>query len=360
MDVQGNVIYLGMEWSYIENLMLGQISQVRGKEPRYPLMALQRALAASNDPDDDAHFIHSNTTENGGAFKNAIMKQHWLYSTEEFQYHPTVTETMIKSQCDHTLSDFCDETTSGDYFQLSKYVIQSLGYVDENMKLEMDHNALTMVWEMRNKQADAVHLCAVLEQLFIRFCYNKTKSFKESDSTQNEFLSVLLHVVDRVPANDGDESLQHMLRVIDTKDGKVANDDAGGLWLETEKILTEQKELIDSLEIPQEEKDKIHLSLPPATEKDSVGPALDKSVYEMVISKQKGFREGQSLAERNKLKDRIVNLGQVCMVAHNNLQQPHGPYSALEVHFRRMFRNIKYSVADMMNQLTDQEDLTEI
>merc|ERR1711957_1041691 len=58
MDVQGNVIYLGMEWSYIENLMLGQISQVTGSEPRYPIMALQQVLAASNDPDDTVHFCH--------------------------------------------------------------------------------------------------------------------------------------------------------------------------------------------------------------------------------------------------------------------------------------------------------------
>jgi hypothetical protein len=27
INTQGNVIYLGMEWSYIENLMLGQISK---------------------------------------------------------------------------------------------------------------------------------------------------------------------------------------------------------------------------------------------------------------------------------------------------------------------------------------------
>jgi ATP-dependent RNA helicase DDX60 len=36
LDVQGSVIYLGMDWPYIENLMLGQISHVTGKEPRYP------------------------------------------------------------------------------------------------------------------------------------------------------------------------------------------------------------------------------------------------------------------------------------------------------------------------------------
>merc|ERR1712151_652632 len=58
LDVQGNVVYLGMEWPYIENLMLGQISKVTGKEPRYPIIALQQILAASNDPDDTKNFIH--------------------------------------------------------------------------------------------------------------------------------------------------------------------------------------------------------------------------------------------------------------------------------------------------------------
>eukprot|EP00984_Skeletonema_dohrnii_P008732 scaffold3263_cov121-Skeletonema_dohrnii-CCMP3373.AAC.1 len=80
----------------------------------------------------------------------------------------------------------------------------------------------------------------------------------------------------------------------------------------------------------------------------------------MIITKQKGFREDQSLERRNDLKRRIFKLGHICQVAHNNLQQPHGKFDALEVHFRRLFNNIKYSVADMMNQLTDQNDLTEV
>ena len=63
---------------------------------------------------------------------------------------------------------------------------------------------------------------------------------------------------------------------------------------------------------------------------------------------------------RNEIKDRIVRLGEICLIAHNNLQQPHGKHVALELHFRRMFNNIKYSVADMMTQLSDQPDITEV
>jgi len=358
MDVQGNVIYLGMDWPYIENLMLGQISKVTGSNPLYPIMVLQQALAASNDPDDMKHFVHDDPeSENSGAFGQAIRK---LQRSQNC--YPTVTENAQKWMCSTRLEDFCEGKEKDDYFELSKKVIIGLGYVEDNLRLKMDHNVLTMVWEMHNFMPQAIHLAAVVEQLYIRFCYNKSKNFKESDAAQNDFLSVLCHVVDRVPAKEGEESLQQLLKVCSSSDSKsIINDDSRAImWLETETTLTEQQKMIQSLDIPQEEKDKMHLTIPPATTSDDCGPPLDKGVYEMLVSKQKGFRADQSSVRRNELKNRIFRLGQICMTAHNNIQQPHSKYNQLEVHFRRMFSNIKYSIADMMNQLTDQYDITEV
>lgn len=354
LDVQGNVIYLGMDWPYIENLMLGQISQVTGKEPRYPIMALQQALAASNDPDDTKHFIHMTEEGDESPFATAIRR------LQKYQNcFPTVTEEQSKWMCGRKLDEFCAGKTS-DYSELSKEIIQGLGYVYGDLTLAMDHNVLTMVWEMHDYLPEAVHLCAVLDQMFLRFCYQKTKSYKESDATQNEFLSVLLHVVDRVLAVDEEESLQNVLRVTSSDEGKQINEDAVSLWMETEKILRDQTDLINGLDIPEADKAQLRLAIPPATEDGDVGPKLDSGVYEMLVSKQKGFTEEQNIERRNSLKNRIVRLGYICQIAHNNVQQPHGQYSHLEVHFRRMFSNIKYSVQDMMTQLTDQADVTEV
>jgi len=351
LDVQGNVIYLGMEWPYIENLMLGQISQVTGNQPRYPIMNLQLAMAASNDPDDTKNFAH----EIGGAFSNAIRK----IQRSQLCF-PTVTEEQMRWMTNITLQDFCEGKES-DYFETSNKVIRGLGYVHEDMTLAMDHNVLSCVWEMYRTQAEAIHLCAVLEQLYMRFCWQKTKTFKESDSTQNDFLSVLLHVVDRVPAKEGEQSLQETLHVVKSEDGNIpVTEDARAMWMETEKSLRETRDRINSLDVDQASKDMMHLAIPPGKDDDDVGPPLDRGVYEMVICKQKGFRDDQTVQRRNELKSRIVALGQICQICHNTLQQPHGKYSELEVHFRRMFSNIKYSVADMMKQLTDQEDLTEV
>jgi hypothetical protein len=341
-----------MEWPYIENLMLGQISHVTGKEPRYPIIALQEALAASNNPDDTKKFIHDD--DDNAPFATAIRK-----IDRSQKCFPTVSEDHMKWMTNTSLGDFCEGKTSDGYLELSKNVVTSLGYVHDDGTLAMDHNALTMVWEMHEYMPQAIHLCAVLEELYLRFCYQKSKTFKESDSTQNEFLSVLIHVVDRHSPIEGEESLQQLLRIEASEDGKQ-NAEAQSMWLETEAIIRKQKELIDSLDIPEEEKAKMHLVMPPAAEVGGVGPPLDKGVYEMLVSKQKGFKEEQSQARRNELKNRIVTLGHICQLAHNNLQQPHGHYDQLEVHFRRMFSNIKYSVADMMAQLTDQDDLTEI
>jgi ATP-dependent RNA helicase DDX60 len=351
LDVQGNVIYLGMDWPYIENLMLGSISKVVGREPRYPIMVLQQALAASNDPDDTKHFIH----DPEGPFATAIRR------IQKYQHcFPTVTEDQMEWMCSTTLEEFCEGKTTDHYLGLSTNALVGLGYVHPDLTLAMEHNVLSTVWEMHDYLHEAVNLCAVLEQMYIRFCFNKTKSYKESDSTQNEFLSVLLHVVDRVPAGEGQESLQQLLRVAPSDDGRALSDDARAMWMETERTLREQKATIDSLDIPQPEKDAMNLLLPPGTSEDDYGPPLDKGVYEMLVSKQKGFTDDQDITRRNELKNRVVRLGHLCQIVHNNIQQPHGKYSALEVHFRRMFSNIKYSVADMMRQLTDQDDLTEV
>lgn len=352
MDVQGNVIYLGMDWSYIENLMLGQISQVTGKQPRYPLLALVGAIAAANDPGDTKKFLFDDV-ENP-AFATAIRK-----IQRSQNCFPTVTDEQVKWMSNTTLEEFCEGKVNDDYLEMSRDVVTKLGYTHEDGTLAMDHNVISTIVEMHENLPIAVHLCAVLEQMYFRFCYQKSKQFKESDSTQNEFLSILLHVADRCAPEEGSESLQQLLRIEESEDGKL-NEDAKAMWIETENTFRKQKLLIDSLEIPDEEKAKLHLALPPGMKERSLGPPLDKGVYEMLVSKQKGFHPTQSSERRNDLKNRIVKLGQICQIVHNNIQQPHGKFADLEVMFRRMFSNIKYSVADMMQQLTDQDDLTEV
>jgi hypothetical protein len=314
---------------------------------------LQLALSQSNDPNDLNHYIHDDD-DSVPAFSNAIRKMQ-----RSQKCFPAVSEEAMRMMTKTTLEEFCEGKESDDYSDISKKVIEGLGYVDSDLRLTMDHNVLSMVWEFGHMIPEAIHLCAILEQLYFNYCYNKTNVFKESDATQNDFLAALLHVVDRVPVKEGQESLQQYLRVEASDKGMTLNEDFLPIWKETEDILRATKASIDALDIPQSEKEKMYLPVAIGAE-GTTGEPLDKGVYEMIIMKQKGFREDQSIERRNELKDRVVRFGQICLIAHNNIQQPHGKYNALEVHFRRLFNNIKYSVSDMMTQLTDQADLTEV
>jgi hypothetical protein len=156
---------------------------------------------------------------------------------------PTITEEQMEWVAGTTLEEFCEGKENNEYLAVSMRAIQGLGYIHSDMTLAMDHNVLSMVWELHETLPVAVNLCAVLDQLFLRFCFNKTKAFKESDSTQNDFLSVLLHVVDRVPAKEGEESLQQLLRLAPSEDGRALNEDAKAMWLETEQYFAGSEEI---------------------------------------------------------------------------------------------------------------------
>jgi len=59
-----------------------------------------------------------------------------------------------------------------------------------------------MVWEMFHYLPEAIHLCAVLDQMYHRFCFDRTKNYLTSDLVQNEFLSGLVHIINQVPTQE--------------------------------------------------------------------------------------------------------------------------------------------------------------
>merc|ERR1719201_644018 len=157
MDVQGNIVYLGMEWPTIENLMLGQISQVTGKNPHYPLMALQRALAAANDP-NDPNFIHGREIDYSSMSQQEKSdREKWSRMSNSFENAiritarsqnrvPTLDEAGMVHQSQPSLAQFCGPDGIADYYGVSKEILRNLGYVrvndDDSMTLAMDHNVL--------------------------------------------------------------------------------------------------------------------------------------------------------------------------------------------------------------------------
>ena len=85
------------------------LAQVTEKEPRYPLIALQQAICASNNTADTKHFIHDET----GSFANALKKIQ--RSQKSF---PTITEELTARMSGESLGDFSERKVD-DYLEVS-------------------------------------------------------------------------------------------------------------------------------------------------------------------------------------------------------------------------------------------------
>jgi len=385
MDVQGNIVYLGMEWKTIENLMLGQISQVTGKNPHYPLIALQRALASSNDPDDPG-FVHGKKLDSSLTAQERMAAKKWEKMSQAFENSckfakrwqhrtPTVDEEGAVQCTNRTLAQYCGLRGVESYSDVSKQMLASLGYIklldDEeaeeggsegDVRLVMDHNVLSMAWELSVEYlADSVNIVACLETLYEHFVTNNRRTFK-NESDEKAFLACVLQIVDRVPCPEGVTPLQvHVKARVEGGSNQVVDEMSNGLMSDIEADLQMFKAKVESMGCPEEE--KVRLMVPLVTDfddsvkdEDRLGPDLDSGVFELIQSKRKTFPDDVSTARRNELKSRVYRAGCIIRIMNNNIQQPHGKYKDLEGYTRKSFSAIRYSLIDMMKQLTNQDD----
>jgi len=392
MDVQGNIVYLGMEWKTIENLMLGQISQVTGKNPHYPLIALQRALSASNDP-DDLSFAHGKSTEKLESMtpqERASVKR-WAKMSQVFENScraatrwqhrtPTLDEEGIIQCTNRTLAQFCGLPGVDSYYEVSKRMLVDLGYItvlddeeaeeegDEEgaMRLKMDHNILSMAWELSVEYlAESVNIVACLDTLYSHFVTNNRRTYK-NEGDQNSFLACILQIVDRHPCPEGTVPLQVYIKArVEEGSSKQLDEKSNELVSDIEQDLQMFKAKVESFSCPDEEKQRLMLPMvgdydSSVSDEDRLGPDFDSGVYEIIQTKRKSFPDECPTGRRNELKSRVYRLGCILRIMNNNVQQPHGKFKDLADYTNKCFSAVRYSIIDMMKQLTNQDDECEV
>jgi hypothetical protein len=169
--------------------MLGQISQVVGKSPHYPIMALQGVISQANNVTKfmDLHKTYKATLKEYGDhnfspeqfddlneafekktswFQHKEQKKDGSWEVNRFANSlaknskhqmrvPTLDEFGSEMVMGQTLGNHCGtETHTEDYGAMSRRIIHGLGFVNEEMNLVIDHNTATMVWELGGKRRD--------------------------------------------------------------------------------------------------------------------------------------------------------------------------------------------------------------
>jgi hypothetical protein len=143
LDREGNVVFLGMPLERIQELMLGTMPSVRGRETRYPCIALQRALQCYH------HSVHKNP------------RDHIRYTSV------AVTERRLAAMAAVPLGGGALPVP---YEAHSWTLMRDRGYVDEHGKLAITPELVALVWELREYGPDlGDRLVAAIPRLLDRF-----------------------------------------------------------------------------------------------------------------------------------------------------------------------------------------------
>lgn len=207
---------------------------------------------------------------------------------------------------------------------------------------------LCMLWELRNYLPESIALACALPHFvsdFVKDRFNMKRAVDDSDSeaVQIEFMSVLLHIVDRTPCKEGDTPL-HELSWLKKSPERIAK------WDKWENLVVAWHARCDQLP---NRNDAEAVKFPVAP-----GTPLDAAVFIVVKERRLPAPSQISSLERHQLKLRIWNVGNILLKMHNCLQLP-GEYITLSPLLRKCFRRVMYILADDINANVDDEDISQ-
>ena len=332
LDNQGNLVYLGMDWDRIRQLMVGTVPAILGKDPYFPTMALPYVLSSEVAGTDKlCDFVN-----------RKCMRRLCAASLAE-----CVVEKKVRpaKDCDSCVTDLLKTI---DILGLKRREDEDKK-PDDDVSVHTDvRPALCMVWELRGYLAESVALHYALPELMAdfvkdRFNFKRADDDAASEAVQIEFLSVILHIVDRHPAPEGTTPLSEISWL-------TKNPDRVAKWAKWEKILTASQDRLNDL--PESHASALRLPVPP-------GEPIDAMVFEVAKDRRLPPASAITSLDRHNLKLRIWHLGNILLKAHNCLQLP-GQYHTLSPLLRKSYSRIKYILADDIKADVDERDIQQL
>lgn len=288
LDRQGNIVFAGMQWKRIQQLMRGLLPDVRGRPTLYPTLALQSYLS------------------------------------------PNVTPELMQRVASYPLWGFSEDaigksngSDAAEYLSHSKDWMQTFGLLEagtrnltDSHKLAVDINLAKMVWTCRDNPAESLCIFAILDTL-----YNTFKDVAgDQIGNQMALFNAFLRVVDRTVYH---EEYAHA-GVLNVLPGQEE------LWEQVSGVLEDYASKVTSM--PEE------LQLPVALDEP-----LDGYVWSTVVNNRVPM--GLETAQLTLIKERLRRVGDRFRVMHNILNHS-GKYSKLEEILRKCFRRIKWILID--------------
>mmetsp|Transcript_4019 Transcript_4019/g.5978 ORF Transcript_4019/g.5978 Transcript_4019/m.5978 type:complete len:1164 (-) Transcript_4019:285-3776(-) len=301
LDTQGNLVYMNMTLPEVQDLMLGQIPAIRGKEPLYPTLSLHRALSDATS---------------GFHLKDYMVR--WMGGT--------------------TLQQYLDkEEPERNFYETSKLCLQELELLRPDGALGIPRTLACAVWELRHRLPESLALTGrgIIQGLMAQFVDNRPAEYATNVGVQIEFFGIFLPIVDRWPCPEGVvpfQELQYFKK--DANRRQMAAD-----W---QSLVVQSQERLSQLEglLPPHQLESMKLPV-------GLEDPLDSSLFTIIKENSFAVLEPLESLRRLQLKNRLWAVGQILLILHNTLSVD-SPYELLENLTRKCFMRVRYIINDLV------------
>jgi len=367
LDEQGNLVYLGMPWERVKVLMLGCIPAIRGREPRYPTMALQHVLSQ-----------HYN--------RNSVAK------TDRVRFYPKyINEARMKAIAGSALEDFlhareggagveatphpCDDV----YYKRSLRALEALRFIkvekaggaaaaaedgepaaaaegEEDVKEVIKApGVLALLWELREYPAEGVAVVhalpwmmkevrPTLEKKTAGLVFRQWSRRVKIDDVERTFLTMLLPLIDREAPKPGVRPL-HKESFVEGNPARAA------MCKDVEELLRRSQARVQ--EVDEADRASLLLDRQPAASAEEAPTPLDSTLFKLLVMRKTPGSDPTLSALTSvdwfRLKQRLWKVGSVVRLMHNCLGKAGDGSEQYAVFLLwKTFRRIWYIMRDLM------------
>lgn len=343
LDTQGNLVYVGSRAKFIRKLMLGEVSNITGRnfEPRYPVMFLQSLLSPRHTGIGRVDVIGKTTL-----FEFVQNSESKLAQLKGIEAAPVAASDKEKEYPD---GENYSLTTSLDLMVKFNFIAEDKGegldsvYVP-NAAYEYDNEVLSLIWVLRSNKYECIVIGRLFNELYEHMRPMQTW-LTETDKEKvtkvvNIFLSMILVLIDRTECPADEESLQENSYFRDPERAATLNTWLGyyaDIWHSLPEYLRDPVGPFD---------------------KEGNATRLDGTLFRALLDRH--YQHTLTESKKQMLKGRLWSVGQTIRKMHNYTWQGDKYVKCMTHALRACFKLIKYTNGELIQAIVNFDNVSDV
>ena len=335
LDTQGHIVFAGAKSQFIRDMVLSRIPAIKGCDPRYFTLFLPTMCSRFSNPPGFPQQMDV-------IGKNPLCES--IDPTLDYNMNQLSKELLLELK----LIEECDIMTGDDLDQFDYSVdgfAQNPSSSPSGYRPRHPYNPVVMwmIWDLRDHVAESILSATLLPLLFQDFAAPpKTANYGDSEEVQFEFISTILHIVDRRPALPDSMILDENVFITSTT--VVKREQLRTRIAKIEDHIVEHNANIRKINSTGNFPNLLKLIIPVENS------PLDGELLHCFIT---GHTNDIHYSRQHEIKQRLWDLGCFLKSMHNALFLDTNRYGKLELLTRKCFMRIQYISSDHIRDAID-------